>query len=596
MMTNNTWDKALENKITSILSAVTQDITKNISNLTSRVEELARERANNMVQQQITSHTPPTHTVPPLMSINSAEVEARIQRREWPRLGWMGEGQRRGEGQEGMEGGRRPRERELLAGPARARPYQPRTQTTQGGKSTKQPPPKQNTTTPRDDTHSSNPDMQKLIKSVHKLVSLQHHSHNWTTTPPSIVKNIDRITSSIKPPLCDDKFQSSVKELGEKFAREISSLIHDHLDDKGCEIERQIRAYNPADKNIIDSIVIKQFAKKQGNKFNDTKIKQYLAHASNLIGRAYVQSGPAANTSNHGIPTHNRFDAIAVADETDPEDDPESEDESHRETHPPATTTAQNPPSLLPPSVTPPAPNTSPLPGPSTSSPPRPTTNINQPHCSTQPSTNHSGHTLRNRKIFNPRPTPDYAELKNHNIFIYPNKTKPVVSELEGIPHRQAQVLIIGDSNLQFVRNLPENWELLSISGLKVEGAMSILTDLPEPLEDDPLKHVILAVGLNDRHSCKPPLADCVRAAAGLKHKRRRVSFLEVVDPGSARTKEPHTSVNIQRLNQAARSSTEVNFIPAPTRVTYDGAGYHFDESYTCEIIQCLESNIFSLN
>jgi len=208
-----------------------------------------------------------------------------------------------------------------------------------------------------------------------------------------------------------------------------------------------------------------------------------------------------------------------------------------------------------------------------------------------------SEHDLRSKKtnsITQPT-TEEYKELKERHIFIYPNKTKPSATELGAMPNKDCEVLVIGDSNLQFVRHIPNNWELLSISGLRIEDATPILQGIPEP-DDCTVKHVILAIGLNDRRQSKPPLADCIRAAAGRKHGRRLVSFLEVVDPGFGRTKELTATQNIERLNQAARSTKEVKFVPAPENPTFHGSGFHFDPEYTDKIIKCLGMHILSLN
>jgi len=164
------------------------------------------------------------------------------------------------------------------------------------------------------------------------------------------------------------------------------------------------------------------------------------------------------------------------------------------------------------------------------------------------------------------------------------------------MPHPETQVLILADSNLQFTREIPHNWEVLSVSGLKIEAATSILQDLSEAQTADTLKHVVIAVGINDRRDSKPPLADCIRSAAGLKFGLRKVSFLEVVDPGSAWTKDLNASANIQRLNQAARSAIDVHFVPAPSDPTYHGAGFHFDAAYTDKIIKVLNMHVTSLN
>ena len=615
-----TWERQFENKMTTLISSVTDKLLGTISSLSDRI---------NQISSLTTRPTQPTNPIPPLM-----RVKVTPSNNIHP-------------------------PRDDLSGPAKARPYQPRQTNsnhmrsntarfpgrgkgrgsdlgTRVNQPTQQPLIRQRPAEARDPpvTHSSNADIPTIIKNVHKLTSIGHHKSNWVEIPPNIKKNIDNFTYNIKPPLVDDNFTTNMKKLGEQFAEGVVHLVNDHLDAKQIDIEKTLLTLNPTDKRIVPDIVKQQFIKKQGKKFNENKINSLIKQAVSLVGFEYQARDTVDETT--GVNSFNRFQSLVLEDE---EDADEGASETFQDavsqpsnTVPPSTplgptaSSSDQPQPHCPsydegkssdnPSLPSPRPSTSAKHAPTPTSPSHPHTKGTYPQISVSPSPHQStdmgsatithknhhpktfyGPTLRSGKVGIQSSSPNLSnELRKKNIFIHPSNSRPSPAELSKIPQAGAEVLLIGDSNLQFVREIPDKWQVLSISGLKLESAAAILQGIPEPSQDDPLKHVILAVGLNDRRTTKPPLTDCVRAAAGTKYQRRRVSFLEVTDPGCARTKDPAATNNIQRLNQAARSLPDVHFIPAPDSPTFHGIGFHFDPPYTNKIIKSIAGNVHSLN
>lgn len=577
------WELHFEKRITQMLSAVTTQLMTNMNNLSDKLSNM--EKTNQDLRKNLQVKLP---TIPPLMQVQTKPLLPTPP---------VTSGNNRPTQREPAKDGRGP----TAWGPNRARPYQPRYQGTQkpkpGGRRDNADKPRiiNQSSTNSGDTkgntgnrqHSENGDFQKILKGVHKFASIGHHKGNWIKTPPSITKNITRITDNIKPPLVDDEFSNRVRLLGEQFAEGLSNLVQEHLNNKEQELEKELMLLNPADKKLTLDIVKQQFVRKQGNKFDHNKMKNLITTAVDIVGFNFTS--PRAANSDQTITTFNRFQCLELEEEPDTEEDTE-ENEDSRETRSQGAGSERNstPPSrsIVTSIMTEESPNDD-----AAQFSHDPTPSKNDPHLTTT-------RNLRSRKITsNIKPTPqEYDDLRNKKIFIYPNKTRPSTTDLSNIPNSETEVLIVADSNLQFAREIPRNWELLSVSGLKIESATSILQDLPEPQSGTAFKHVIIAVGINDRRDSKPPLADCVRSAAGRSSGTRTVSFLEVVDPGSTRTKELNASANIQRLNQAARSATNVNFVPAPCDPTFHGAGFHFDAAYTEKIIQQLNNHIVSLN
>ena len=584
------WELHFEKRISQMLSSVTDNLMKNINILSDKLNNI--EKTNQEITKNQNQVTTRSTIIPPLMRIPTKPLLPT------PTNGagnnrWTHEEPREGRG---PRDGRGPMERRgpMIWGATRARAYQPSTNKNQGvghgeggeraGKvATKEP--NHNTK-----THSENPDFPAILKGVHKLASISHHKGNWIKTPPSITKNITRITENIKPPMVDEDFSSRVRLLGEQFAEGLSSLVQEHLNNKEQEVEQELMRLNPADKKLVIDIVKQQFIRKQGRKFDNNKMRNLINTAVDVVGFNFTR--PCTTQNVPSVATFNKFQCLELEDEPATEDEVEDIEDFHEAQNQGAG--SEN--NLSQPTV-PHKRTTTTDEGTRAESVPisHPTA---QPENHIQPTSTTTTRTLRPRQTTSStKPTShEYAELRKKKIHIYPNKSRPSTTDLSEMPHPETQVLILADSNLQFTREIPHNWEVLSVSGLKIEAATSILQDLPEAQTADTLKHVVIAVGINDRRDSKPPLADCIRSAAGLKFGLRKVSFLEVVDPGSARTKDLNASANIQRLNQAARSATDVHFVPAPSDPTYHGAGFHFDAAYTDKIIKVLNMHVTSLN
>lgn len=578
------WELQFEKKISQMLTSVTDNLMKNINNLSIKLNDI--EKTNQEIRKNQNPGTIVSTIIPPLMSIQAKPLlptptgMAGITRSAW----------------DGPRGARGP----MIWEPTRAKAYQPVNNQTQkpGHPARREQVNKARgravtvSTNPADSgankPHSPNPDFPAILKGVHKLASIGHHKGNWINTPPSITKNITRITENIKPPMVDDDFRDRVRLLGEQFSEGLSNLVQEHLNSKQQEVEQELMSLNPSDKKLVIDIVKQQFVRKQGRKFDINKMRNLISTAVDVVGFNYTS--PVTTVHVPSITTFNKFQCLELEDEPVTEDEVEDMEDFHD------ARGASSENNLSQPTVPHKQITTT---NASTSAEviltAHPTT---QPENHIQPTSTTTTRTLRPRQITpNTKPTAhEYAELRKKKIHIYPNKSRPSTTDLSQMPHPDTQVLILADSNLQFTREIPHNWEVLSVSGLKVEAATSILQDLPEAQTADTLKHVIIAVGINDRRDSKPPLADCIRNAAGPKLGLRKVSFLEVVDPGAARTKDLNASANIQRLNQAARSAPNLHFVPAPSDPTYHGVGFHFDSAYTDKIIKMLNMHITSLN
>ena len=463
------WEKQLEVRFTNMLSGVTDKIMNSISELNNKINTLATVKDNASL---------PRNNIQPLMALPFTRA-TRPHNTSTTVVRQGADTRRDPTGNPG-----RPWTRDILAGPAPARPYQPRGVNSNGRnhdlnkgmgrkpnpsharKGTYPPhtpknyphthPQANHELTVNAQTHSDNRDMQHIIKAVHTLTSVKHHLTNWSETPKSVMKTIENITSNIKPPLCDDKFQQRAKEVGEHFAQGLAMLVQEHLEDKQRILEQELLLLNPTDKKIVEPIVTKQFLKKQGRKFDAGKIKRHICAAVDLVGFNFAPR-PNNNQSRPDIKTFNRFAALELDEETDVESEEQFEDASSQgpqassdtdptSNAPPLTTNPPtNPPTVtVPPSTTVLPPRQPPCTS-SLSSPSDRGTSPNHASDTSSPIIDTSGHTLRSRKVTTQQQQypPDYAELKKNNIYIYPNKTRPSSADLAGIPHRDAQVLVM---------------------------------------------------------------------------------------------------------------------------------------------------------
>jgi len=132
---------------------------------------------------------------------------------------------------------------------------------------------------------STNPDFTKVVSTLNKGARLQNCLRNWEEIPPNILKAIDKVTTSIKPPLGDEALASQMSKLSTAFAKKLKALVDGHVISKYRLIKAQSADLDHSDHQAALDTAKRQLLK--GNKRMHPELADHLLQvvkADMLIG------------------------------------------------------------------------------------------------------------------------------------------------------------------------------------------------------------------------------------------------------------------------------------------------------------------------
>ena len=109
---------------------------------------------------------------------------------------------------------------------------------------------------PRPDFASDNSDFRALVKHTNAGARLCLVDSNWEALPGSVHKAIDKVTESIRPPLADSEFHSSIQRAAEIFKTSIQRQLKEHVTSKKAWTANQIATYTVPIVTVVDDASI----------------------------------------------------------------------------------------------------------------------------------------------------------------------------------------------------------------------------------------------------------------------------------------------------------------------------------------------------
>ena len=111
---------------------------------------------------------------------------------------------------------------------------------------------------------SQNPDFPDLVKGFNQGARLENARRNWQNLPNKISENIDRTTSSIRPPLIDDKLTTKLKRAAENFKYAIHHAVSEHVTEKYHSVCRHLASVDDTDFQQAQIIANRQLVRGSG--------------------------------------------------------------------------------------------------------------------------------------------------------------------------------------------------------------------------------------------------------------------------------------------------------------------------------------------
>ena len=323
--------------------------------------------------------------------------------------------------------------------------------------------------TPKLHEESSNQSFSAVIRSVYRMVQLQHHEANWDSLPKAISGRLDKFASDIRPPMPDDDFSSAIKAATVEYGDKICAVVKRHIQKKRVDIEVSASKLNPADKEKAKTIAGEQLTARLGRRLTQTKRDSLLSDACGMVGIHYnsaeqvideafqlVVNGPSASTKKRKQPTttSNRFEALSI--ETDDvielaEDDNQAPSVAVLHSPKKAKFVLSKPPSA---------------------------TTVGKLTPSPSSSRQSRGVVEGVKGVFNhDAPKDDWSLTIDAST----------------------KVVVIADSNMRRSPEAPMEWEIHSFSGAKFRHATQLLDNMTVKNGESTLQHIIIQIGVNHR-------------------------------------------------------------------------------------------------
>jgi hypothetical protein len=152
---------------------------------------------------------------------------------------------------------------------------------------------------------SCNDDFVGISKVLYKMVQLGHHESNWMTLPNSIGERLKRLTDDINPPMSDSTFKNELDIITQQYGEEIRRLVSDHIVTKKAETAIQAGTLNPIDVGRAKDVANKYLITRLGKRLTEQRRAELMNSATALIGKLHrpkIQLKVPAPLKSRGTP------------------------------------------------------------------------------------------------------------------------------------------------------------------------------------------------------------------------------------------------------------------------------------------------------
>jgi len=452
--------------------------------------------------------------------------------------------------------------------------------------------------------NSDNPDFRELIKTMNQGARLYHAQNHWESLPITLDKAVDRISSSVRPPMPDETLSRHITRAANSFKEAIRHSVNEHLVRKSTQTRRTLQQLDPQDENQAKSIVRRQLLRTNG-RMTPSMADELLNTVSLDLGghnnhRWQDPPGggarPPPPPQDQTITIQNRFQILQDMDTMDlPEEDPEPMPprQTRRKAISP-TGELETPkrtkrgleehfaiPTGVPPSI-----NTMGSAG------PQPTSAHPVPSTSTADVEQTSPETDRRPPTPAVTPTMPPNIRPRLSIFFRDRKQDWAIPEVRD----DEDILFLTDSNgRNLARFTPSNWRVACYSGATINHAREILQRTPLPTQ---VKRILIAVGINDRENLNPTTMNSItRLKETLTLYRRQATILGI--PHFAG--EPNDITNATKsLNNTFADLFGADFIPLPAEFhatpAKENDQYHYSTGTAHTLVSILATAVDALN
>lgn len=472
-----------------------------------------------------------------------------------------------------------------------------------------------NYTQPRsNNTQNNNIPNMDLAKLLQKAVQLRSHERLWQSCPTKVSEQVNGFINSITPPLPTMEFIQELQSLETHITNQTKTIVQDHLKSALNKVRQSLADSDPEQLETATSLARQQLIKFQG-KIPAFLRDQWLREESWLVGtgvHVIDKEGPRTRSSERTAPVAMETTAPAVTSETRPKSpaatplrplkrsinsitrSPEGNDiDNDININNTCIMTSNRFEVLNSLSVTE-SPRKQRITRRSLTqsynnnnynlrSISQPTVQFSEDSSDAEPNLSE----VIEEVISSSNPGSPTAAVTRSGYIKLHETASTSANNWELKVHSQAPVVIVADSNMKLIKQIPENFELHVFPGCRLEHVDRMLRTATLKPET---QHILVAVGINNRSEAAnripSKLATVIDVIKGLN---RICHFLGV----SYNDLPDHHADNMDLLNSVAKSKLQDSFIE-PLQKEQVKTKYTHDIHYNITTVDKILSSIIN--
>lgn len=131
---------------------------------------------------------------------------------------------------------------------------------------------------------TTNNDFASVSRGLYKMVQIGHHTTNWERLPKSIDERLEKLIADIKPPMWDEKFRVELRTLTQSYGEEVRRLVSDHLQQKQAETEVTVGCLDATDIDYAKEVASKHITARLGKRLTDQRRTTLMNVAASKVG------------------------------------------------------------------------------------------------------------------------------------------------------------------------------------------------------------------------------------------------------------------------------------------------------------------------
>jgi len=149
---------------------------------------------------------------------------------------------------------------------------------------------------------SSNNSFSDIVKSSYRFVQMRHHLRNWEKVPKGITLALKKVVQNVKPPMPGQALNEELNALVDRWGEMIAKVVTDHLHNKLDCVQGDLLQVDPRDSSNAIKVANRQLQHKLGKKVSAPFREEALNQVLDIVGSNFKKSTLEPTIVNNLVP------------------------------------------------------------------------------------------------------------------------------------------------------------------------------------------------------------------------------------------------------------------------------------------------------